>query len=70
MISKKEADSAFDRARTEIEGADGKPSGKPNKNMPAAGPHVKKGSTNQEATPGSGALPSTKPTKDVEAGTG
>jgi hypothetical protein len=70
MTSHKKTDSEFDQARTEIEGADRKPSGNPDKNMPAAGPHVKKGSTNRDATPGAGALPSTRPTKDVDAGTG
>lgn len=70
MTSDKKTENEFDRARTEIEGTDSEPAGKPDKNMPAAGPHVKTGSTNRDATPGSGALPSTRPTKDVDAGTG
>lgn len=38
--------------------------------LPPAGPHAKESETNEEATPGAGALPSTKPTRDVEPGTG
>lgn len=70
MTSAKKPDSEFDRARAGIEGTDKKGAGKPDKTMPAAGPHVKEGSTNHDATPGAGALPSTKPRKDVDAGTG
>jgi hypothetical protein len=35
-----------------------------------AGPHAKESQTNKEATPGAGALPPTKPTGDIEPGTG
>lgn len=35
-----------------------------------AGPHAKPSKTNTEATPGAGALPPTKPAREVEPGTG
>jgi|APAra7269096613_1048513.scaffolds.fasta_scaffold07169_6 hypothetical protein len=59
----------FDRAREIIEGRDATDARNHDKQMPAAGPHAKKGATNEKATPGAGALPSTKPTDDVEPGT-
>lgn len=60
----------FDDARRTIEGDDRQNKRKHDEGMPAAGPHAKEDKTNKDATPGSGALPSTKPTKDVEPGTG
>lgn len=59
----------FDRAREKIEGSDAA-AGKHDEDMPAAGPHARDGATNAEATPGAGALPSPRPTDDVEPGTG
>jgi hypothetical protein len=60
----------FDEARRTIEGADVQNGRGPDREMPAAGPHAKEVHTNKEATPGAGALPSVKPTDDVEPGTG
>lgn len=40
------------------------------RHTPPAGPHAKESQTNKEATPGSGALPSTKPARLIEPGTG
>lgn len=37
---------------------------------PPAGPHAKESQTNKEATPGSGALPPTKPVRHIDPGTG
>lgn len=37
---------------------------------PPAGPHAKEVQTNKDATPGSGALPPTKPARGIDPGTG
>jgi hypothetical protein len=63
-------DSKFDRARAEIEGEDTAVPDRRDKKTPPAGPHAKKNSTNEDATPGTGSLPSVEPSDEVEAGTG
>lgn len=70
MTADKREQGKFDDARRKIEGHDRGSSDRYDKNMPAAGPHAKEEATNKEATPGAGSLPSTKPTDEVEPGTG
>lgn len=60
----------FNQARKEIEGSEEKHPKTPDKSTSPAGPHAKAETTNHDATPGAGSLPSTKPSKEVEAGTG
>ena len=66
----KKQQNKFDRTREMIEERDAADARNHEKQMPAAGPHAQVGGTNEKATPGAGALPSTKPTDDVEPGTG
>ncbi|MEI5668909.1 hypothetical protein WBO78_28490 [Bosea sp. CCNWLW174] len=70
MVDDKKPKTEFDRGREQIEGVDLKQPRRRGKKNSAAGPHVKKGSTNFEATPGAGALPLTVPTDDIDSGTG
>lgn len=70
MISDGKPDSKFDRARAEIEGKDTAVPNKRDRETPPAGPHAKKSSTNEGATPGAGSLPDVEPSDAVEAGTG
>ncbi|BCB17627.1 hypothetical protein [Bosea sp. ANAM02] len=40
------------------------------RDVPPAGPHANESQTNKEATPGAGALPPSRPVRDIDPGTG
>jgi len=59
----------LDRARESVEGRTDATQERAGGQRPAAGPHATEAETNDDATPGSGALPDRQPRNDMDGAT-